>query len=87
MEVRELLDGMMVWLRDVAVTGVGGSAWVARSDQGEALERQAQRLHPQRCFEVALKLWHLRESLDQFANPRLVSALARERWMELQESE
>ena len=86
-EVQELLDSMMVWLRDVAVTGVGGSRWIARAGQGAPLKRQAQHLHPERCFEVALELWRLRESLDQFANPRLVTALARERWMELQESE
>lgn len=84
-EVREFLDSMMVWLRDVAVTGVGGSQWIARTDQEVPLKRQAQHLHPERCCDFVLELWRLRESLDQFANPRLVSALAQERWTELME--
>jgi len=82
-EVQELLDGMMVWLRDVAVTGVGGSQWIVSADQAGPLERQARHLHPERCCQGVLELSRLRESLDQFANPKLVAALAREKWMEL----
>lgn len=46
-----------------------------------ALARGAEGLEADRCVETAFELMALRESLEQFANPRLVASLAREKWL------
>ncbi len=75
------LDGLMSWLRDVAVTAVGGTQAVAHMGYQTALEAQAQRINLEQCVQAVFAMAALRESLDRFANPRLVAAAARERWL------
>ena len=82
-EVAGLLEQMMGWLRDVAVTASGGSRWAAHAGQEGALRRQAGDVDLDRCLETVFGLVALRESLDQFVSPRLVATLARERWLGL----
>ncbi|MBI3331031.1 MAG: DNA polymerase III subunit delta' [Candidatus Omnitrophica bacterium] len=82
-DVAQFLDGLMDWLRDVALTAAGGARWVRQAAHAEALRRQAAAIDPDRCLEVASELVSLRESVDQFVSPRLVAALAREKWLEL----
>ncbi len=82
-DVAQLLDGMMEWLRDVAVTAAGGAQWVRHAAQAEALRRAAAAMDLDRCLETVQELVSLRESVDQFVSPRLVAGLAREKWLEL----
>ena len=81
--VTQLLDGMMSWLRDLAVTAAGDARWVVHTAQADALRHQADVVDVDRCLETVFELVALRESIEQFANPRLVAALAREKWLTL----
>ncbi|MBI4342967.1 MAG: DNA polymerase III subunit delta' [Candidatus Omnitrophica bacterium] len=80
--VAHLLEAMLSWLRDVTVAAVEPSH-VAHAAHAEALRRQAAVTNVERCVDAALELHALRESLDQFVSPRLVAALAREKWLSL----
>ena len=82
-DVAELLDGMMSWLRDVAIAATGGEAWVRHRAYEETIARQACQVDLDRCLRTANELVELRESIDQFANPRLIASLAREKWLSL----
>ena len=82
-EVTQLLDGMMAWLRDVAVAAVADPAQVRHAEHLGALRRQANAIDVDRCLETALELIDLRESVEQFVSPRLIAALAREKWLSL----
>lgn len=85
-DVGRLIDGMVAWLRDVAVASIhpdDADLPVAHAEHGEAIRRQAAAAGPDRCLETAMELLNLRESLDQFANPRLAASLAREHWLTL----
>lgn len=91
--LRPWLEGLMQWVRDVAVVsawpavweepGFESAGWVLHHDQRAALTRQAQAVDPDRCLRVVEQLAALRESLEQFVSPRLVAALARETWLSL----
>lgn len=87
-EVADLLEEMIRWLRDVAVTAVvipaGGSAALTHPGQERVLSRRAATVDVDRCLETAFELMALRDSIEQFVSPRLVAALARERWLNLQ---
>ncbi len=85
-DLTDLLDLMMRWLRDLAVTAAGGSRWVVHGAYEESLRRQAQRMDLERCVDTAFELVELRESVEQFANPRLIATLAREKWLLLQKA-
>ena len=81
-----LLDGMISWLRDVAVLATGtshGGVRLLYAAHAEALIRQAQAMDLDRCLDVVFELMALRDSLEQFVSPRLVAALAREKWLSL----
>ena len=67
-DVTQLLDGMTARLRDLAAAAAGDAASRADVD---------------RCVETAFDVIALRESLEQFVSPRLVVALAREKWLSL----
>ena len=82
-EVAELLDGMMAWLRDLAVTAAADPSQVAHEAHTDALRRQARGVDVDRCVEAAFQMLELRQSLEQFVSPRLVANLARERWLSL----
>ena len=83
-DVTQLLEGMMGWLRDLAVTAVADPGGIAHSAHVDALTRQAQAVDVDRCLETALELVALRESVkEQFVSPKLVASLARERWLDL----
>ena len=82
-EVLQLLDGMMSWLRDLAMSVTGQSVFVADTDHVAALGEQAATVDVDRCLDAALAVIELRESLEQFVSPRLVAALAREQWLSL----
>lgn len=81
-EVAQLLDGMMHWLRDVAVAA-SSVAPVHHAAQERAIRRQAQVVDLDRCLQTVVELVALRDSLEQFVSPRLVATLAREKWLEL----
>ena len=81
-EVTRLLDGMMGWLRDVAVASAGPQ-WILHREHADALRRQAGAVDRGRCVETAFSLIALRDSLEQFVSPRLVASLAREKWLSL----
>lgn len=85
-DVVQLLEGMTAWLRDVAVAATGETAAVAHQTQAPVLSAQAQRVDVDRCLETALELVTLRESMEQFVSPKLVAALAREKWLSLTEA-
>jgi len=83
-DVAQLLEGMMAWLRDVAVAAASGDTRaVAHASQEPAVRRQAETIDLDRCVATALELVSLRESVDQFVSPRLVATLAREKWLNL----
>ena len=69
-DVSQLLDGMTEWLRDLAAAAAADAARHADVD---------------RCVHTAFEVIALRESLEQFASPRLVASLAREKWLSLVE--
>ncbi|MBI3320925.1 MAG: DNA polymerase III subunit delta' [Candidatus Omnitrophica bacterium] len=81
-EVAEFLDDLMQWLRDLAVVDAD-PAHLVYAEHAERLRRQARAFDRDRCIETALELVALRDSLEQFVSPRLVAALAREKWLEL----
>lgn len=82
-EVGEWIEALLHWLRDVAfVVALDGDArHVIHREAAEALRRQARQIDAEHCVEAAFEFLQLRESLDHFANPRLVAALVRERWL------
>ena len=82
-DVMQLLDGMMGWLRDLAVAATANPAWVAHALHESSLRHQAEAIDVDRCLAIAFELITLRESMDQFVSPRLVAALAREKWISL----
>ena len=82
-DLARLLEDMTAWLRDVAVAASGSPDLVAHADQAHAVRRQAAAVDMDRCLETAFELMSLRDSLEQFANPRLVASLAREKWLSL----
>ena len=84
-ELTQLLDGMVAWLRDLAMAASGDRRWIAHTTQDALVQRQASGLDVDRCVETAFELMALRESLEQFVSPRLVAALAREKWLSLAE--
>lgn len=81
-DVAQFLDGLMGWLRDVAVASQD-PAWIVHRDHAEALGRQARAMDLDRCLRTVFELLALRESLEQFVSPRLVASLAREKWLSL----
>ena len=81
--VTHLLDGMMGWLRDVAVAATGDPEWMRHALRSDDVRRQAATVDLDRCLSTALALVELRESVEQFVSPRLVAALAREQWLSL----
>jgi len=92
-EVMGLLDGMIGWLRDVSMAAVSAraetaepaeSGWLAHTAQKDSLRNQARTIDADRCVETSFELMDLRNSLDAFVSPRLVAALAREKWLALQ---
>jgi len=80
-EAAELVDGLMAWMRDVAVSAAAASHPLLHSGHREALRAQGRRVDVARCVEAALELVALRQSLEQFVSPRLVGAMAREQWL------
>jgi hypothetical protein len=48
-----------------------------------AVARGTEGVEADQCVETAFELMALRDSLEQFANPRLVAGLAREKWLSL----
>ena len=90
-DVTELLDGMMAWLRDVAVSAVMDPAAesegvrLVHEARAEALRRQARAADTDRVIRAALALIELRESADQHVSPRMIAALAREQWLSVTE--
>ena len=80
-DLTRLLDGMVMWLRDVAFVASDGASWVLHADRAKVLDEQAQSMDVDLCVETAFQLLALRESLEQFVNPRLVATLAREQWL------
>ncbi len=85
-DVGRLLDVLLGWLRDVAVAAAADPSALVHTAHAPALTRQAQRVDVDRCIETALELVTLRDSLEQFANAKLVAALAREKWLSLADS-
>ena len=83
-ELVHFLDGMMGWLRDLAVAAAAMPERIVHAAYKDALRRQANRIDVDRCLETAFELVSLRESMEQFVSPRLVAALAREKWLSLQ---
>ncbi len=81
------LESMTLWLRDVIVTGVAGELQVKNTEYQETVIEQANQWDRQRCIEAAFKLMELRESLDRYANAKLVASLAREEWLSLLSAE
>lgn len=82
-DVARLLDGLLVWLRDVTVSAAGDPQRIVHTGHAAAIARQARATDVDRCLETAQELVALRESLEQFANSRLVASLARETWLSL----
>ena len=82
-EVTQLLEGMMGWLRDLAVAATGDPTWVTHTARAGVLQRQARAVDVDHCVRTAFEVVELRESLEQFVSPRLVAALAREKWLSL----
>lgn len=81
--VTELIDGLIGWLRDLAVAAVDETAPVNHVEYVAELRHQAATLDVDRCADLACELATLRESLEQFGNPRLIATLVRERWLSL----
>ncbi|MBI3996588.1 MAG: DNA polymerase III subunit delta' [Candidatus Omnitrophica bacterium] len=81
--VAQLLDGMMRWLRDLAVTATSETAYIAHAGHAVALRRQVRGMDLDRCLDTVFELVALRDSLEQFVSPRLVAAVAREKWLNL----
>lgn len=84
--VAGLLDVLLAWLRDMLVVATAEGTPIAHAGQVKVLQRQARSVDPDRCLQAAFDLLELRESIEQFANPRLAAALAREKWLTLREA-
>ena len=84
-EVGFLLTVMLAWLRDLSMTASASAVPVIHAGQAEALRHQALTMNMDRCVETAFELVALQASLEQFISPRLVAALAREKWLSLLE--
>ena len=85
-EVMGLLEGMIGWLRDVSMAAAAASVeseWLAHTAQEGSVRDQARTVDADRCVEAVFELIELRSSLDAFVSPRLVAALAREKWLGL----
>ena len=82
-EVDELLESMVMWLRDLACEAVSATVPLVHAGHREAIARQARRVDLHHGLQVAFDCVALREAVAQFANPRLVAALAREQWLSL----
>jgi len=82
-DVGKLLDGLLAWLRDVTVAATAQAVGLAHAGYADSIERLAARVDVDRCVDAGLALVALRESLEQYANPKLVAALAREEWLAL----
>ena len=85
-DVARLLDGMVEWLRDVAVCATNSSGAMLHPEHAAALRRQAVAVDTDRCLVAAMELIALRGSLEQFSSPRLVASMAREHWLSLTQS-
>ena len=93
-EVVQWLDGMISWLRDVALATLVSSetthadprSWIAHPAQEGVLLQQARAMDLDRCLTTTFALLELRESIERFVNPRVVAGLAREKWLALFES-
>ena len=82
-EVAQLIDGMLGWVRDLALATVDGTDRIAHAQHASVIGRQARGIEPDRCFALAQELLALHNSLEQFVSPRLVANLAREHWLSL----
>ncbi len=82
-ELALFLEDMTAWLRDVALIASGSLGQVAHTGHADTLRTQADAVDVDRCVDTAFELMSLRESLEQFVSPRLVAALAREKWLSL----
>ena len=82
-ELALLLEDMTAWLRDVALVASGSPQPLAHAGHAGILRKQAAAVDADRCVDTAFELMSLRESLEQFVSPRLVAALAREKWLSL----
>ncbi len=83
-EVLALLDSLMEWLRDVAVTAAADPALAAHAERADALRRQARTVDLDRCVAAVFDLIALRDSaIEQFVSPKLIAAVAREKWLSL----
>lgn len=83
-ELMPWLEAMMAWVRDVAVAAVSPrDEPLIHREQAHVLRRQARSVPLDQCLEAGFRLAALRESLEEFGNPRLAAALAREEWLEL----
>jgi len=82
-ELAEWVGAAVSWLRDVALSAVSHDLPIQHADAAGAIHTQARGLDPERCASTAMRLVALRESLEQMANPRAVSALFREEWLKL----
>jgi len=77
------IDALLMWLRDLAVVRFAQVQQVWHIDRMNALSAQSQTVSPDRCFDTLARLLVLRESVEQFANPKLAAAVARETLLEL----
>lgn len=84
--VTQLLDGMIAWLRDVAMSASGRADAIDHVALADTLRAQAQAVEIDRCVETAFALATLRQSLERFVSPRLVASLAREQWLSLHQA-
>jgi hypothetical protein len=82
-EVADLLDAIVGWLRDLAAVATGATSELIHPSQRDWFRRHAGSVRVERCVETAVDVTRLRGALDQFVNPRLVGALARERYLSL----
>jgi len=86
-DVLQLLDGLLGWLRDLSMVAAGDAGSATHAEHITILQQQAGAVDLDRCLETAFQLMELRESIEQFVNPRLVATLARERWLNLYSSQ
>lgn len=81
--VVQLLDDMVDWLRDLAVTSAIGPINLIHQGQAKALELQARKVDSDRCVDTAIELLKIRNSIERYVSPRLAATLAREHWLSL----
>lgn len=82
-EVAELLDAMMLWLRDVTLAATQSPGWIHNAEHQRILTEQSKSIDLDRCLDAAEELAALRASIDQFVSPRLIASVAREKWFSL----